>query len=66
MTVPSFQNVHVLRQMAKEREAELRRTTLLVGRERSGRPVRRWVGLQLVRTGVWLANDPTMRPARAR
>jgi hypothetical protein len=30
------------------------------------RPVRRWVGRQLVRAGTALAADPTMRPARAR
>ncbi|HEX2883734.1 MAG TPA: hypothetical protein VHQ42_04100 [Candidatus Limnocylindria bacterium] len=62
----SVQNVHVLRQLAKEREAELRRTTLLVGVGHQRRPLRRWIGRQLVRTGTWLANDPTMRPVRAR
>ena len=50
----------------RERRATLRRTRLLVGRERSERPMRRWVGRQLVRAGAWLANDPTMRPVRAR
>jgi hypothetical protein len=66
MTVQSVQNVHVLRQFAKEREAALRRTTLLVGDGHQRRPVRRWIGRQLVLIGAWLANDPTMRPVRAR
>jgi hypothetical protein len=65
MTVQT-QNLHVLRQMAREREASLRRTTLLVGRQRSRRPVRRWLGRQLVRTGTWLASEHPMRPAGAR
>ena len=65
MTVQT-QNLHVLRQMAREREASLRRTTLLVGRDRSRRPVRRWLGRQLVRTGTWLASEQPMRPAGAR
>jgi hypothetical protein len=60
------QNVHVLRQMAREREALLRRTTLLVNDDHSRRTVRRWIGRQLVRFGTRLANEPTMRPARAR
>ncbi len=60
------QNVHVLRQMAREREALLRRTTLLVSDDHSRRTVRRWIGRQLVRFGSRLANEPTMRPARAR
>ncbi len=60
------QNIHVLRQMAREREALLRRTTLLVNDDHSRRTVRRWIGRQLVRFGTRLANEPTMRPARAR
>ena len=54
------------REFARVREARLRRTRLLLGRERSRRLVRRWVGRQLVRAGTWLANDPAMRPVRAR
>ena len=30
------------------------------------RPMRRWVGRQLVRAGTALAADPSLRPARAR
>ena len=52
--------------VVRERGATLRRTRLLTGRLRDERPVRRWVGRQLVRAGAWLANDPTMRPVRAR
>ena len=59
------QNIHVLRQMAREREAMLRRTTLLVNDDHSRRTVRRWIGRQLVRFGSRLANEPTMRPVRA-
>lgn len=62
----SLQNVQVARLMAREREASLRRTSLLVRRGRSGRPLRRWLGRQLVRAGTWLANEQPMRPARAR
>ncbi len=64
--VQTLQNVHVVRLMAREREASLRRTSLLVRRGRTDRPVRRWLGRQLVRTGTWLANEQPMRPARAR
>ena len=52
---------------ARERRATLRRTRLLVGRERQApQPIRRWAGRQLVRAGAWLADDPTMRPVRVR
>ena len=61
-----IQNIHVLRQIAREREALLRRTTLLVNDDHSRRTVRRWIGRQLVRFGSRLANEPTMRPAQAR
>jgi hypothetical protein len=63
MTV-TMQSTHVLRQLAREREAMLRATPLLVSGER-GR-VRRWLGRQLVRLGTRLAGEPTMRPVRAR
>ncbi|HEX7225134.1 MAG TPA: hypothetical protein VF367_06120 [Candidatus Limnocylindria bacterium] len=66
MTV-QMQTTAVLRQLAMDREAMLRRTTLLVGRERSSRTIRRWIGRRLVRAGVWLAAEPSlMSPARAR
>lgn len=56
----------VLRQLARERETVLRATPLLVSGERGRRPVRQWLGRQLVRTGTWLANEQPMRPAGAR
>lgn len=66
MTVLTMLNFSAVRLVARERQARLRRTSLLVRRERRSRPMRRWVGRQLVRAGAWLANDPTMRPVRAR
>ena len=67
MTVLTMLTYTAVRHVTSERQARLRGTPLLVRSERSRpRPVRRWVGRQLVRTGAWLANDPTMRPARAR
>ena len=60
-------DTRVVLSLIAEREARLRRTTLLVGRERSPRTIRRWIGRRLVRAGAWLAADPTlMSPARAR
>jgi hypothetical protein len=59
-------NVDLLRLLAREHEAELRRTRLLVVDPHPKRRWRRWVGRQLVRYGTRLANEPTMRPARAR
>jgi hypothetical protein len=59
-------NVDVLRLLAREHEADLRRTRLLVATSHGERRVRRWIGRQLVRYGTRLANEPTMRPARAR
>lgn len=59
-------NVDVLRLLAREHAADLRRTSLLVVERHPERRVRRWVGRQLVRYGTRLANEPTMRPVRAR
>lgn len=56
-------NVHVLRQFAMEREAQLRRTTIVEGPIRLW-PVRRWLGEELVRLGAWVAAEPMLRPAR--
>ncbi len=66
MNVLTMLNPAIALPYERERRATLRRTRLLVGRQRSERPMRRWVGRQLVRAGAWLANDPTMRPVRAR
>ena len=47
------------------RVAQMRREIHARGPETGERPVRRWVGRQLVRAGEKLAADPTMRPARS-
>ena len=62
-------DVRVVLSLIEERESRLRRTSLPddgVEHPRHRRPVRRWIGRQLVRFGTWLAADPTMRPVRAR
>ena len=57
----------VLLSHSEEREARLRSTNLLVSEPHASRRiVRRWIGRQLVRIGARLANEPAMRPARAR
>jgi hypothetical protein len=61
----SLQNVHVLRLFVAEREAILR-GTLLGGRSRARRRVRRWLGRQLVSLGAWVAAEPAGRAAWAR
>ena len=66
MTVLTMLNPSVALPYERARRATLSRTSLLVTRTHSERPMRRWVGRQLVRVGAWLANDPAMRPARAR
>ncbi len=48
------------------RVAQLRREIHgLPGGRPDRRPVRRWVGRQLVRVGERLAADPSLRPARS-
>lgn len=61
-----MQNITVIRQIAREHEASLRRAAVtgVEGPRRS--QVRRWLGRQLVRTGFWLAYEQPMRPAAAR
>jgi hypothetical protein len=67
--VQSNLDVRVVLSLIEERESRLRRASLPPDeRERAGgrRPVRRWIGRQLVRFGTRLAGEPTMRPVRAR
>jgi len=67
--VQSNLDVRVVLSLIEERESRLRRASLPTDeREHAGgrRPVRRWIGRQLVRFGSRLAGDPTMRPVRAR
>ena len=63
-------DVRVVLALIAEREARLRRTSLHVNdhdrHETDRRPVRRWVGRQLVRLGSRLAGETPMRPVRAR
>jgi hypothetical protein len=65
--VQSNLDTRVVLSLIEEREARLRRTNLLVSEPHAGRrPVRRWIGRQLMRLGSRLAGEPTMRPVRAR
>ena len=67
MTVQSNLDVRVVLALVEERESRLRRANLLAGEPHlHRRPVRRWVGRQLMRFGSRLAGEPTMRPVRAR
>jgi hypothetical protein len=66
MTVSSSMHYRIALAIADERRERVRRTYLLVAGPESRRPVRRWVGRQLVSFGTRLAGEPTMRPARAR
>jgi len=63
--VQILQNIDVVRQLAREHEASLRPVTFLVARGRNGSHVRHWLGRQLVRTGIWLANDQLHQAAPA-
>ena len=59
-------DTRVVLSLIEEREARLRSTNLLVSEPHPPpRPVRRWIGRQLVRLGSRLAGEPTMRPVRA-
>jgi hypothetical protein len=65
--VQSNLDLRVVLPMIEEREERLRRTNLLVIEPHvPRRPVRRWIGRQLVRFGSRLAGEPSMRPVRAR
>lgn len=62
----SQQNIHVLRQLVADREAQLHSAGVSVGSGLPRRHVRRWAGTQLVRLGAWVASEPGLRPATAR
>jgi hypothetical protein len=67
MNVQTNADVRIVLSLVEERQARLRRTSLLVGeRHETRRTLRRWVGRRLVALGSRLANERTMRPARAR
>ncbi|MGH2417320.1 MAG: hypothetical protein ACRDFY_03215 [Candidatus Limnocylindria bacterium] len=61
----SLQDLHVLRQLTGEREAQLHHA-IPAARRSSRRSARRRLGFQLVRLGAWVAAEPAMRPAPAR
>jgi hypothetical protein len=70
--VQSNLDLLVVLPLIAEREERLRRTSLHIrdqeprNDEIRHRPVRRWVGRQLVRLGSRLAGEAPMRPVRAR
>ena len=66
MTVHSYLDLRVVFALIEERQVRLDRTSLLVSDRRDRRSVRRWIGRRLVSLGSRLANEPAMRPARAR
>ena len=66
MTVHSNLDLRVVLAFVEERQARLRRTSLQVSDDHERRIVRRWIGRRLVSLGSRLANEPTMRPVRAR
>ena len=63
--VHGLQNVEVLRQMAAERQAQLRAATVRVAAE-SAHPVRIWIGRRVVELGAWIAREPAVVGASAR
>ena len=48
-----------------KRVSQLRRELYPAHASVSRRPLRRWVGRQMVRIGVRLAADPSLKPARS-
>jgi hypothetical protein len=65
MNVQTNADLGIVLALVEERQERLRRTNLQVSEHTPRRPVRRWVGRNLVRLGAWVAAEP-MRPARAR
>ena len=66
MTVYRTLHYRLALALADERRERVRSTYLLVAEPSPRRPVRRWIGRQLVNAGTRLAGEPAMRPARAR
>lgn len=62
----NLESVEMTLLFARDREASLRRATLMTPTNQWHRDVRRWIGRQLVRTGTWLEDRQPMRPAGAR
>ena len=66
MNVQTNADIRAVLAFVEERQMRLRGTSLLVSERTPRRTVRRWIGRQLVALGSRLANEPTMRPVRAR
>jgi hypothetical protein len=66
MTVHSASDHRMALALMERRRARLHRTSLQTMERHERRRVRRWVGRRLVALGSRLANEPPMRPARAR
>jgi hypothetical protein len=66
MNVQTNADIRAVLSFVEERQERLRRTNLLVSEHTSQRRMRRWIGRRLVALGSRLANEPTMRPVRAR
>ena len=58
-------SIRVLSQLVAERQAQLRAAAFARGGNDGHRPLRRWLGSQLVRVGTWVAREPaiTLAPA---
>ena len=61
----NLESVEMTLLFARDREASLRRATPPASPSHTHRPVQRWLGRQLVRTGTWLQDRQPMRPAGA-
>jgi hypothetical protein len=66
ITVQSMLDLLVLRLVEEDRDRWLRRPHLHRHSHPARRPLRRWVGRQMIRAGAHLAAETTMRPVRSR
>jgi hypothetical protein len=66
MTVQRASDLRMALALMERRRARTPRTSLQVMERHERRVVRRWLGRRLVALGSRLANEPAMRPARAR
>jgi hypothetical protein len=66
MTVQPASDRRMALALMERRLSRVHRTSLQVRERHERRVVRRWVGRRLVALGSRLANEPAMRPARAR
>jgi hypothetical protein len=66
MTVQHASDQRMALALMERRLGRTHRTSLQVMERHERRVVRRWVGRRLVALGSRLANEPAMRPVRAR